>query len=735
MDSRNIAANEEKNYSNQKPSLQYAIPETPLDTLIEDKVELSLDEIVCKANITLNENEDDSVLPRKIMEAFNKQLGNQEHLIQKAWATQGTASRIKPTEFWMAATNQKPELNMDTGHRMIKRITDPNTKAESFGRVKFFEPYYGAYGVYVVNVPPGKFAKAKSNIRPIILGEGTHVIEDKAFQFDPQSGFVDQSDLYINHEVLHIIRVPQGQYAKITIDNVPKLLGPSPEPYVFKSAVFTYDGLVNQGDYYIKHGVTQKRGKNEIVEDIIHIIRVPAGFLVKAWNNTEPVFLEARDKAYVFNSPRFRVETNDVKAKPEKDARGEVKDEDDIISKNPIFFKATENEIVHGKLKRLIPPLKTVFVINKDGVLDIVDRRTVLDSPTDKVVTTLPTSIQTLTLPTEERSKLNKKSGDNAADGIVFVTKDSLRMAVRIMVAFQLTDPRATLQQLLPDDIKTHLENLAITEMGKLIQAKTSQELMASYNSNLAKNNRAATPVEEEKDDSLQPKKILDPDFGRVTLADTVRERLAGDLEHFGITLHRLSIESFRPLNEKILEQMANQALQTAEANTKMATLKQKTEIETQEAQRAASVLAIKIEQDNKNKITQSQAELTAAENLAKAKVVAAKADADSKKIAAEAEAKSIEMVGEANAKAIEASARVYDEHPAMAQLKQVEFMSAGLKNAKLDVMSSDIATSAFGMFRGIGNMLKAQDASQPQAVVPLLVEEKQQEVLAARKR
>lgn len=637
----------------------HLIKELTLDHVIEEKAEYAVDDVVRTANIVIAPGENVSVLPHKIMKEFNKGI---ETSLYTNVSMFRPGDRIQPTQFRLGTLNQVPELLMDTGHRIGRKLSavfSPYIQSENLGDFDFFAKFYGAAGHYVVNVPPGQFAKAFSGNDPLILGEGTHVIHDPGFQFDPAHAFVKQDDFHIEHGILHIIRVPEGMYGKITKDNIPMLLAPSKIPYVFKTRVFKYEPPVDQRIDYINHS------------NIIHILRVQAGFLTKVWINNEPVLLETRDDPYVYRSPQLVVEMNG----------------------HSHLWDATLNQIEHGKLKRLIPPAKQVFVINNKGVLEIVDRAVMITDADTKVVTTLPTSIQTHIFPSR-KSNQAQKIGDQELEGhVTFMTKDSLRMGVKIMVAYQLTDPAEVIKQLLPDEINRHIESLATTEMGKMIQTKTSQELMASYNSNLA--NKSG---EEEK--SYAPQ--VDPDSERISLADAVRFKLAEDLSHIGITLHRLNIESFVPVDKAILNEIAKLAVSTAAAATKMATIKQDMIIESQEAERKAKVSDIETAQKNKNQIANAQAELDAARKSAEAKTVGADGDASASERLAEAEAKNIRIVGDAKAAALQAEADVYDRNPGMLELKKVEAISKGLRDARLSIFSPDMGTVVSSVFSSV---------------------------------
>lgn len=114
---------------------------------------------------------------------------------------------------------------------------------------------FGACGVWVVNVPCGKWAKVWSGGRPILLDEGPHVVYDKHFSFDPAHDFVDQSEYYIQHGNIHIITIPPTKIAKVWYNSNPLLLTPQREPYVFIAKSFVLESpLADMANKLIVHG-------------------------------------------------------------------------------------------------------------------------------------------------------------------------------------------------------------------------------------------------------------------------------------------------------------------------------------------------------------------------------------------------------------------------------------------------------------------------------------------------
>jgi len=75
----------------------------------------------------------------------------------------------------------------------------------------------------------------------------------------------------------------------------------------------------------------------------------------------------------------------------------------------------------------------------------------------------------------------NRKADNPHADPAVlsyevFITKDSLKVGVKLLVAYQILDPLMALTMLRDEEgLLRHVENLAVTDMGKAIQQSSSQ--------------------------------------------------------------------------------------------------------------------------------------------------------------------------------------------------------------------------------------------------------------------
>lgn len=152
--------------------------------------------------------------------------------------------------------------------------------------------------------------------------------------------------------------------------------------------------------------------------------------------------------------------------------------------------------------------------------------------------------IQTLVFPSEE-TKRNRKR-ENASIDIneinyeVFTTKDSLRVGVKLLVAYKIVDPRKAIIALTKEGIVKHVENCCVVDMGKSIQACSSKDFLSSAQNKPVRPNGASSSGE------VSP--------GEPSLLqhfqDTVKMALAADLHEYGIELVRLNFETPKVLDK-----------------------------------------------------------------------------------------------------------------------------------------------------------------------------------------
>jgi len=221
--------------------------------------EKSLKDVIISSPLKSDSAEEQS---EKILQAFNADV--KESCFSYEPIPGRAMHRVDATKFLLGHRNQVAELADPRGRRIaMKYNPDPRVIIKFIGVYSKTEPFFGAHGKYVLNVPAGYYAKAFSRNQPVIYGEGPHVIIDPTFKFDPQTGFVNQNEPYIQHATINILRVPAGKVAKVWVGTEPFILESRSEPYVFVDPQFqlvTTEGkgkstyFENAIERYIEHG-------------------------------------------------------------------------------------------------------------------------------------------------------------------------------------------------------------------------------------------------------------------------------------------------------------------------------------------------------------------------------------------------------------------------------------------------------------------------------------------------
>jgi len=229
-------------------------------------------------------------------------------------------TRIDRDEFRLVHRNNTPELVGYTDQPLRKKIFMTG-KTEDIGVYKHIELFFGAHGVYVINVPIGKIAKAYLGNKPILLGEGPHVIHNPNFKL-ADSSLVAIDKEYIVHKINIILRIPQGKLCKIWIKNEPIILEYRSKPYVFKTPYFsimehTVDSkksiFYHASNKLIEHGhikrIMPRTGEVAITYDHGNLVTIPPNknrtpIIIRSQNHIVVDFISTNIQTLVFPSDK-----------------------------------------------------------------------------------------------------------------------------------------------------------------------------------------------------------------------------------------------------------------------------------------------------------------------------------------------------------------------------------------------------------------------------------------------
>lgn len=582
-----------------------------------------------------------------IIQAFNE--GRKSIMVESVFG-----SRIDPDKFLIVSKNNIPELVGPSTKQLRRQIfADPNTKTEKHGYFLQTELFFGTLGSYVINVPQSMIAKAWKGNVPILLGPGPHVIHDPNLKPITSADLFDLNFNIVVHGSYVLIRVPSTEGFKININNCPLFLVPRQEPYVF---------IKNKNAISWTKDKTKFLLSDELISHYnLTILQVPKGKVAKVWlNATKPKLLEHSEEPYVFSDPLFKIDRH---------------------SATEVFTDASQNLILHGSIKRIIPKTGEVAVTYNNGHLEIYyptenKEPIIINNINHTFDKFIPVNIQTVEFPSKKtvkkRTQENKVS-DKDIDYLdvnyeVFRTSDGLPIGVKLLVVYEIKNPQMTLTKLKPDDIVNHIENIVVADMGYVIQNCSSTDFLKSNNPTNRKTESHLETFVSDFYDQLQTKvlKALKKDFGE-----------------YGIELIRLNIETPKILDETISQKMAEFSLMSTEAGAKVAVMERNFEIAQKQAEQDAVKINIKQQQENTQKVAQAEAELRASELYAQSVLIKARAEAQAQEAMLEVSRKQSEQ---------------YDKSLRLYQIEMAKIQASAFSGVKQTIISPEVAKCWFGM-------------------------------------
>jgi hypothetical protein len=372
-----------------------------------------------------------------------------------------TGHFLEPGNVTLIPINNLPEMITPLdGPREFKTVMKTLDVREVIGIFKESKLFFGAKGMWVCNVPQGKYLCCWNGTEPLILDEGTHVLNAPNLQPVSHKNEVDQGSLYIKVGNVHILRVPPGKLALVMLNNAPYVLESRFEPYVFKNPVFSFNpgrDFVSAGSPYIHHGD-------------LHMLQVPKGRLACCWQGSVPFLLHYRTERFLIKHDLFSVARK---------------------SQNELFYDSNSEYILHGSIKRIIPKTGNVAVVYQNGHLHIVppaeDGEPITFNDEHTVVKSLfNTQKRTIRFPSEKTKAQHEKDvkmrgGDpKFINYEQFTTGSGGRYGMKVIVVFEVANPLKALTYLREEEIVPHVELLVITEMNKAIQTAESANFLQS---------------------------------------------------------------------------------------------------------------------------------------------------------------------------------------------------------------------------------------------------------------
>eukprot|EP00929_Paragymnodinium_shiwhaense_P031010 TRINITY_DN1746_c0_g1_i3.p1 TRINITY_DN1746_c0_g1~~TRINITY_DN1746_c0_g1_i3.p1 ORF type:complete len:761 (+),score=192.05 TRINITY_DN1746_c0_g1_i3:72-2354(+) len=524
-----------------------------------------------------------------------------KHKLTSNHISEGTFTlvRVSRGELGIATENGMPVL-LNEGLHVY------NTALFQFVKfVNISQDYISHMSYHVVRVPKGAFAKITENNRPKLLPEGTHTVDSPVFKFD---GLEYASKDYIKHGTIHIIQVPKGSVGLLLESNCPRLLHEG--LHIYDSATLTYGGARPMMETCINHGTITR-------------FRVQKGEVGLTWLENEPQFVE-EPGTYMVDSPTFKFEA--------------VK-------------KVDEKYIQLGSKKIVTVNSGEVGVSFNNGRLQILSPgRHVIETAEHSFDDFLSTQQRSMRLRTTTSEKGVKKVIDEM---LLCETKDLVRIGIRADVFYRIADPEKAILKVGREGIDELIMETAIATLTNIMRSTALNEIAQSA---------LPSAVSEKDHQKIQECQALGTPSAPLFFDkahDQFLAKLHDDfMERYGLEVTNIRIEQFKIMDETLAKSISQQAIMTAETESKLANLEGQTQISTQEQERQAKVKQIQAEAEALAQKTAADAEVSQAEAMARAQQVRAEAEANYTRVKAEAEAAATKIRAEATVAEAEAAAK-----------------------------------------------------------------------------
>jgi len=475
---------------------------------------------------------------------------------------------------------------MENGHPFLlgEGLHVKNDRLFTFvGSKPINTPYLDHGSLHLIRIPKGFYGLVIENTVPKLLQEGVHVTNSNVFEF---KGFQKINQPYLSHVTLHILRVPKGMVALVNDNNKPKLLEGT---HCINSKTFTFFSMEPLTKPIIKNGTITR-------------VVVRKGEVGLAWENNQPVFFE--EGIYIKDSPLFSFEKT---------------------------VAASEKQISLGAKKIL-----TVY----DGEVGVsyLKGKLVVLKPNRHLIDSAEHVFQGFLSTQQQREHLVSSTKDGGI--LICETKDFVSIGLKADVFYKIEDAEKVLLVVGRDNISTLIRETAIATLNSIIRSTTLSEV--------AQNKEIAAKSEKShlEEVSKNPNSASAPLFFDKVHDEFISKLHDSFMDHYGIAITNIRIESFRIMNSDLSDNISKQAFVTAQTETQLANLTGQRDIATAQQKRDAEVARIKAEGDAVRLSTETNAKNKCTLDIAKA-------EADASILIARAESQSIELRAQAEAKAI----------------------------------------------------------------------------------
>lgn len=383
----------------------------------------------------------------------------------------------------------------------------------------------------IIRVPKGHYGLATYQGNPVLLAQGWHVKNDRQFTFNQ---LTEINVPYIQHGVIHIVRVPEGSCAKVRDNTKPFLLPPG--VHVINSATFNFDEMATLDQEVIQHGTITR-------------YRVHKGQIGLVWDNNVPKLIE-KPGFYFNNQPNFCYVQS---------------------------VSATNKEIILGAKKRIIVYDGEVGITYSDKGLQILDKGIHdIDNEQHKFVGFLSLKQIEIKLNHSEREHLHCE------------TKDLVEVGIKADVFFEIIDPVKAINKIgYMDKISSSVRDNSIGTLQTIIRASDLKDAALSKKHTTTKKPQAVNDLFASDDEADSDEEEM---FLTKVHDEFIHDFNEAYQDEYGIKIINMRIENFKIMNQQLADKISEQATTTAKTQTDLANLESQNQIAISKREREATI-------------------------------------------------------------------------------------------------------------------------------------------------
>jgi len=251
--------------------------------------------------------------------------------------------------------------------------------------------------------------------------------------------------------------------------------------------------------------------------------------------------------------------------------------------------------------------------------------------------------------------RLKSKTGTTSQDLLVCDTKDLVSIGIRADVFYRVADPEKAITEVGRNNVVELVSETSIATLTNILRSTALNQIAQSTlpSAISEKGQQQATQAAQALGEASAPA-FMDQAH------DKFIAKLHDDfMKRYGIEITNIRIEELKMMDATLSAAISQQALTSAETESKLANIAGQTEIKTREQERDAQVRQIKAESESQSRRIAAEGEIAQADAEAQAKRVRAQGDAQRTQIDAEAEASAMKIRAEAEVTQAESAAKV----------------------------------------------------------------------------